>query len=69
MFTKFIAKFGFALGCLFATLIFIGVCGLSWLVTCGLVYLIALCFAWEFSWWIATGVWLVFLLINAAISR
>lgn len=38
--------------------------GLSWLITCGLVKLIGLCFGFAFSWKIATGVWLVVCLIK-----
>lgn len=33
--------------------------GISWIVTCGVVKLITLCFGWTFSWAIATGVWLI----------
>lgn len=69
MFTKFIKKFGYTLGCLLAILTFTGLSVVSWLLTCGLVYLIMLCFALEFSWWIATGVWLVLLLFNLGSSK
>lgn len=31
----------------------------SWLVTCGIIKLIAMCFGWTFSWPIATGIWLI----------
>lgn len=30
---------------------------LSWLVTCGLVWLVCTCFSLDFSWKIATGIW------------
>ena len=33
-----------------------------WLVTCGIIKLITLCFGWTFSWLIATGIWLILLL-------
>lgn len=36
----------------------------SWIVTCGLVKLITLCFGWTFSWPIATGIWLVMILLR-----
>lgn len=52
-------------GCLlviFATLFIIA---LSWLTTCGLLYLITLCFGWEFSWAIATGVWLILVMVSS----
>jgi hypothetical protein len=37
--------------------------GISWGVNTGFVYLICLCFNWEFSVLMATGVWLVLSLI------
>lgn len=36
----------------------------SWLATCGIIYLITLCFGLEFKWIIATGIWLVIFLIK-----
>ena len=36
----------------------------SWICTCGLVYLITLCFGWTFTWAIATGVWLLGMLLS-----
>lgn len=65
MFTKFTKKFGFTLGCLAAVAIFAVICAISWIITCGLVYLIALCFGWTFSWAIATGVWLAMCLLQS----
>lgn len=49
-------------------LLIILVMALSWLLTCGIVYLITLCFGWGFSWAIATGIWLILLLIGKRIS-
>ena len=69
MFTKFIAKFGFALGCTAALIVLALYCGLSWLVTCGLVYLITLCFDVAFTWSAATGVWLVWIILNSIFGR
>nr|DAE68473.1 MAG TPA: hypothetical protein [Caudoviricetes sp.] len=37
---------------------------LSWGVTCGIIYLITLCFGIGFSLPIATGCWLIMLLIS-----
>lgn len=37
----------------------------SWLVTCGLVKLITLCFGLVFSWPIATGIWLIMILLRS----
>lgn len=31
----------------------------SWLITCGIIKLITLCFGWKFNWGIATGIWLI----------
>ncbi len=33
--------------------------GFSWIVTCGVIKLITMCFCWQFKWSIATGIWLV----------
>ena len=37
---------------------------LSWLVTCGVIKLITLCFGLVFSWPIATGIWLILCLLK-----
>lgn len=50
-------------------LIFIALCAISWAITLGLVYLICLCFSWEFSWLIATGVWLVMCLLKGVFDK
>ena len=42
---------------------------LSWIATCGLVKLVTMCFGWTFSWPIATGVWLVMLIIRNLLKR
>lgn len=39
-------------------------CAISWALTCGVVYLIMLCFGIVFSWKIATGVWLILFLLS-----
>lgn len=61
--------FGFILGCMLVVLVFFLACGLSWIMTCGLLYLICLCFGWELSLGVATGVWLVMLLISSLFSK
>lgn len=38
--------------------------GLSWIITCGIIKLITLCFGYVFSWKIATGIWLVICLLR-----
>ena len=52
------------MGCILALLFIIFVYALSWIVTCGLIKLITLCFGWAFSWAIATGIWLVILILK-----
>lgn len=55
-------------GMIAAVVIFAFVMGLSWIITCGLIKLITLCFGWAFSWAIATGIWLVMCLLNFGIK-
>lgn len=50
---------GTIIGCIGAILAFLTVCALSWIINCGIVYLICVCFGWPFSWGMATGVWLI----------
>ena len=38
--------------------------GLSWIVTCGIIKLITMCFGWTFSWTIATGIWLIIFILR-----
>ena len=38
---------------------------ISWIITCGIFYLITLCFGLEFSWLTATGIWLVIILLKS----
>lgn len=33
--------------------------GLSWIITCGVIKLITMCFGWTFKWPVATGIWLI----------
>ena len=42
---------------------------LSWIVTCVIIKLITLCFGVAFSWLIATGIWLVLLLLKAVFRK
>ena len=41
-----------------------GLIAFNWIVICGIVKLITLCFGWTFSWPIATGIWLVMILLR-----
>lgn len=54
-----VRRAGWAVGCLAAVLVYIIVITLSWIVACGLIKLITLCFGLNFSWGIATGTWLI----------
>ena len=42
---------------------------LSLIVTCVIIKLITLCFGVAFSWLIATGIWLVFLLLKSVFGK
>lgn len=55
------------LGCLFVVIGVIFLLVISWLATCGLVYLATLCFGYEFTWLFGTGVWIVLWLIKSII--
>ena len=53
-----------------ATLIALVVyCGLSWLVTAGVIKLITLCFGWPFSLLAATGIWLILALARSVFKN
>lgn len=67
--TKTVKRWGVGLGCLAVILVFVLSGVISWLATCGVIKLITLCFGWKFSWLGATGIWLIFWLVNAAISK
>ena len=49
-------------------LLFLVIATLNWLLTCGIIYLITLCFGWGFSLAIATGIWLILVLIGKRIQ-
>lgn len=38
--------------------------GFSWIVTCGIIKLITMCFGLTFKWSIATGIWLIMVLLK-----
>ena len=64
---KVIATGGSAL---LLTIIFLVVAfGFSWIVTCGVIKLITLCFGWQFKWSIATGIWLVMCLARTVFKN
>lgn len=46
-------------------ILLLAVCyGISWIITCGIIKLITMCFGGEFSWAIATGIWLIILVLK-----
>lgn len=54
-------------GCLYAIvcLLIVVLCaGICWGVTCGVIKLICMCFGLEFKWLVATGIWLIILLLR-----
>ena len=64
---KIIATGGSAL---LLTIIFLVVAfGFSWIVTCGVIKLITMCFGWQFKWSIATGIWLVMCLARTVFKN
>ena len=47
-------------------ILLVAVCyGISWIATCGIIKLITMCFGWEFSWAISTGIWLIFFMLKS----
>lgn len=43
--------------------------GLSWIMTCGIIKLITMCFGWTFRWSVATGIWLIIYLLRAVFKK
>ena len=47
-------------------ILLVAVCyGISWIVTCGIIKLITMCFGLEFSWAVATGIWLIICILKS----
>lgn len=66
---KTIKTAGWIVGCLVAVVIFIFACAVSWIITCVVIKLITMCFGWEFSWGIASGVWLLMGLARTVLNH
>lgn len=49
-------------------LVVVAMYAISWLVSCGIIKLICLCFGLTFSWAIATGIWLIMILLRGIFS-
>ena len=39
--------------------------GVSWILTCGIIKLITVCFGLSFKWSVATGIWLILILAES----
>ena len=47
-------------------ILLLAVCyGISWIVTCGIIKLITMCFGVEFSLAVATGIWLIICILKS----
>lgn len=55
-------------GILIILLVFMVLLGASWILTCGVIKLITICFGLTFSWAVATGIWLILCLIGGGIK-
>lgn len=53
--------------CLYAIvylLIVVLYAGICWGITCGVIKLICMCFGLKFKWLVATGIWLIIVLLR-----
>lgn len=57
---------GTGIGVLFALVV---VYAISWIVTCGIIKLITICFGLAFSWGVATGIWLIWIMMKSLFSH
>lgn len=64
--TSKIADGGIAI--LIIIVILVAIYGISWIITCGIIKLITMCFGLTFKWSVATGIWLVILLLKEIFS-
>lgn len=56
-------------GIIAIALIYVAAYAFSWIVTCGIIKLITLCFGWTFKWSIATGIWLIICIAKTIFSH
>lgn len=54
---------------LFVILVTVFLYGISWILTCGVIKLITVCFGWKFKWLIATGIWLIMCVIQSIFQK
>ena len=50
-------------------LMLMAILAFSWIITCGIVYLVFCCFSLVFSWPVATGIWLILLILGSVFRR
>lgn len=48
---------------------FILLMAISWICTCGLIKIFTWCFDWQFDWKIATGIWIIWCMLNSIFSK
>ncbi len=53
----------------FIVVLLVAIYGISWIGTCGIIKLITMCFGWTFKWSIATGIWLILLLLSSIFNK
>ena len=49
---------------IFVALILLACAFVSWTIVCGIIKLITMCFGLDFSFKVATGIWLIFVLLK-----
>ena len=57
------------IGAIVLVLAFVPVIALSYGITAGLLWLVCLCFGWEWSWQSSLGVWLMLVVLKAVVGR
>ncbi len=53
---------------LFVILIVVFLYFISWIMTCGIIKLITMCFGFGFSWLVATGIWLIMCIVQSMLK-
>ena len=48
-----------------AVIAVVAIYAIDWGVTVGILYLIYMCFGWEWSWLVATGIWMIMVLARS----
>lgn len=69
MFKKLLNKHSTAAAIIIFIAFLLAIFAISWIITCGLIKLITLCFGWTFSWGTATGIWLLICIARSVFSH